>query len=46
MARLSYTASLRAEVVNRQNDERLSTLETMKLAATFSILVFSIPNLL
>ena len=39
MARLSYSASIRAEVATRRCAEKLSSLETMKVAATFSLLV-------
>lgn len=39
MARLSYSASIRAEVATRRCAEKLSALETMKVAATFSLLV-------
>lgn len=40
MARLSYSASIRAEVATRRCAEKLSALETMKVAATFSLLWF------
>lgn len=40
MARLSYSASLRAEIASRRCAEKLSALETFKVAATFSLLVF------
>nr|CAH0108781.1 unnamed protein product [Daphnia galeata] len=40
MARLSYSASIRAEVATRRCAEKLSSLETMKVAATFSLLWF------
>ncbi len=39
MARLSYSASLRAEIASRRCAEKLSALETFKVAATFSLLV-------
>lgn len=41
MARLSYSASIRAEVATRRCAEKLSVLETFKVAATFSLLVSS-----
>lgn len=40
MARLSYSASIRAEVATRRCADRLSVHETVKAAATFSILWF------
>jgi len=40
MARLSYSASIRAEVATRRCADRLSVLDTIKAAATFSILWF------
>ena len=43
MARLSYSASIRAEVATRRCAEKLSALETMKVAATFSLLVVHSP---
>ena len=42
MARLSYSASIRAEVATRRCADRLSVHETVKAAATFSILVIVI----
>ena len=39
MARLSYSASIRAEVATRRCAEKLTVFETVKAAATFSILV-------
>jgi len=46
MARLSYSASIRAEVATRRCAEKLSALETMKVAATFSLLVVHSPLIL
>jgi len=40
MARLSYSASIRAEVATRRCAEKLTVFETVKAAATFSILWF------
>lgn len=43
MARLSYSASIRAEVATRNHAEKLGAFETFKMAASFSVLVFVLP---